>query len=221
MPKPKPLLIFVPGLGFRGEVYEPLLKHFRDRFEIRSADHPLELPKKIDWKFWDQVIDKAADGAKRFYLVGQSMGGPPALHYAATHPKRVIRTVAIAPVLWPFVRKPRTRRRKLLNILVAIRSGEIFHLLRLPRKYLGRSHPETTRRLAYWAGDVDLSDILGQLERSTVLWHRHEEVIPHKHFEKLQKEFSNITTVVIKGSHLSAVTEPRVIVPVMREALDG
>ncbi|MDP9212239.1 MAG: alpha/beta hydrolase, partial [bacterium] len=115
--QPKPILVFVPGLAADGSVYEPFLRTFRADFDVRSADHPLTLPEGgLPWDFFFEPIDRALDGT-RGYLVGHSMGGAIALKYAARYPGRVRKTVAVAPILFPFRRDRHRVRESLRNML--------------------------------------------------------------------------------------------------------
>lgn len=224
--KSKPLLIFVPGLGATGDIYEPFFKEWRSTYDIRVAMHPLDFPKKLDWDFFFRPITKAAEGKDRFTLIGHSMGGAIALAYAARHPNSVSQVIAVAPPVIPksgIGAKGLARfrwYRRLQNLALGIRGGHLQHALRAVQV---RSDvlAEGRRQVLYdWANSINLRNDLGRLKNATVLWARHEEVVSTDHLAEIRRH-PNITTVIVPGSHNYLPIYPRPLQRFIREALHG
>lgn len=222
----KPVLVFVPGLGATGAVYEPLLKRLRDTYDVRVAMHPLTFPKRLDWKFFFRAIDQAAGSVKRFTLLGHSMGGAIALAYAARHPKRVARVVAVAPPMTPrrefgFHGLTRFRTwRRLQNLALGIRSGNPSHALESVKIRSDILADGRRRQLYDWVKTVDLSRDLATLQNATVLWMKHDEVLYRDHLD-LVKRYPNVSVKITPGSHNYLPLHPKPIYRYVTEALDG
>lgn len=221
----KPVLIFVPGLGATGEVYTPFLKPWQTDYDVRVAMHPLEFPEKLDLSFFFRAIDAVA-GNQPFTLVGHSMGGMIALAYTAAHPDRVTRTVAVdPPVVTKRERFPtglvRFRWfRRLQNLWLGLLGGNPGHALKTVRI---RSHVLANgrrRKLYDWINTVDLSDQLGRLQNTTVLWATHEEVLTQDHLIELRKH-PNLDLVITVGSHNYLPLRPKPLQRYIREAING
>lgn len=217
----KPIVVFVPALVATPEVYEPLLGRLTKEFDIRLVRWPLQLPDPLTDGYLMEQVDAAAKGARRFSLVGQSLSSPVVLQYAARHSRRVERVVAVAPVLFPFHRLPRTRVQKTKNMVAAVRSGLGRHLIRSTKEIRRRMTGPRLTILNRWGAGIDLLPWLGKLPPTTILWHRNEEVIPLGQLEEVQREYPDITVTKIPGSHLSLVLEAPRCAPYLREALRG
>ena len=222
----KPVLVFVPGLGATGVVYEPLLKRLRKTYDVRVAMHPLEFPQRLDWNFFFRPIDQAAGSAKEFRLLGHSMGGAIALAYAARYPKRVRRVVAVAPPTTPrrhaeFRGLTRFRFwRRLQNLALGIRSGNPSHALESVRIRSDVLADGRRQRLYDWANQVDLSRDLSKLRNASVLWMGSDEVLYRDHLE-LVKQHPSVSLKIIPGSHNYLPLHPGPIFKYVKEALDG
>jgi pimeloyl-ACP methyl ester carboxylesterase len=225
MSNAKPVMIFVPGLGATGEVYEPFLKPWRKQYDVRIAMHSLDLPARLDLPFFFRAIEAAAQG-DRFTLVGHSMGGMITLAYSAAHPGRVIKTVAIAPVV--VSKRERFPKgmvrfrwfRRLQNLWLGLLAGNPLHSLKTVRI---RAHvlANGRRRALYdWINTVDLSDQLDSLKNTTVLWAKHEEVLTQDHLVELEKH-PNLNLKIIPGSHNHLPLHPRPIQKYVEEAING
>ena len=221
-------VIFVPGLGATGEVYQPFLDRLRTHYAVRVAMHPLSMPERLDWNFFFDTIERAAEGRDRFILVGHSMGGQIALAYASDHPGRVARVVAVAPPLFP---KRHTASgqglsrfrwyRRLQNFALGVLSANPLHALRSV-KIRGQVLAHGRRRKLYdWVNQADVSDRLPKLRQAVVLAPKREEVIKPYHIERLRAEFPNVTVRDIAGSHNYLPLNPRPIFNDILEAIDG
>ncbi len=215
----KPVVIFLPGLGARGRTYRPLLKKLSREFDIRWADHPLQLPRKLDWHFFECAVEAVAPN-ESFTLLGHSMGGATALHYAASNPDRVKRVVAIAPVMFPFIRK-RRRYARLRAIRNSLLGGHPLHLLRALLYRIEILNPQRARALYSWAGRIDLSRQLGRLRSAVILQPQDEEIIPSEHFERIHTRYQNVKVTEIPGTHNDCALAPRRQLAPIREALHG
>ncbi len=217
----KPVLVFVPGLGASGEVYNLLLNRLRETYDVRSADLPDDFPAELDWPFFYKSIETAARGVKRFYLLGHSMGGGIALKYAATHPDQVINVVTMSPVLFPFQRHRRTGRERLRNLWIAVRRGHPVHLLKVAKIIQSRATGGRAGKLYRFSGKIDLQPDLPKLHHATVLWPQREEVVPRPQFEEVRQRYPNVTAREVPGSHHTVALGPEPLIPVIEEALDG
>ena len=221
----KPVLVMVSGLGGTGAAYAPLLKHFRGEYEIRAADHLLRFPSRLSWNFFFSAIDRALAG-REGYLLGHSLGGAIALKYAASHPDRIKGTVAIAPIL--FDAKPGKRRgweavrlyRYARLMARSLASGPL-HALRVVRVRRHIFMNGRGRRLYRWTHTINLAKDLAKLTRATVLWPEKEELLNYRNFERLQREFPNVRSRVVPGSHNTAIFHPRHLAAVIKEELRG
>lgn len=212
-------IIFVPGLGTRGEItYKPLLAHLRQRYEVRVADHSLDLPKKLDWQFFYRAIDKAIARNKKVYLLGHSMGGAVVLGYAANHPQKLVKTIAVAPVLFPFARDHDPFRR-VRSVWLSLRGLGLSHLIEAA-KVRKRVLDEGRRRPLYnWTGWIDLTPMLSKVRQATVLWPAKEEIIPYRHFRRVRRDFPNVKTKHIAGSHNNMALYPSPILHALEDEL--
>jgi pimeloyl-ACP methyl ester carboxylesterase len=224
---PKPILVFVPGLGANGEVYSLLLDELRGRYDVRSADLGEDFPERLSWPFFLESIDRAANGAKEFYLLGHSLGGALALKYAADNPARVKRLVVVAPLVFPlrphreYVGLSRfTWYRRLRSGVMALLSGHPLHLLKVVEIRKQTLGGDKRQRLYDWIDGVDLAPEAATLKNTTVLWPRREELIDPMTYTRL-KEYSNITVRTVPGSHNNLALGPRKLVPIVEEALRG
>lgn len=224
MPEDRPRLVFVPGLGANGEVYEPFLRQMRKQYDVTVAMHPLSMPEKLDWQFFFRAIDKAAGHAQKFILIGHSMGGATALAYAARHPGKVSRVIAVAPPTVPDRRKrgqglARFRwYRRLQNLGLGLSSGLPLHALRSVRI---RSHILANGRrqqLYRWTHSIDLSADLPKLRHATVFWPKREELLPRYHFDEVRKH-RNIDARLVPGSHNYLPLNPRRLIGLIRQEL--
>ena len=94
---PLPPIVLLPGLSDTGASHAPLIWRLRPRVRrvvvVESAGHGLSGPARVPYTIerhlssvaaaLDQILDEPA------VLVGNSLGGATALHYAATRPARV------------------------------------------------------------------------------------------------------------------------------------
>lgn len=209
----------VPGLGANGGTYRLALEPLSEHFEIRTAEISLDFPPVVDWSFFEAAIDDATTVWDSFQLLGHSLGGAIALHYAATHPK-VSKVVVSSPVLFPFTRKlvPFRRVKGFFKGLSSGHPGHFFEALHTRRAMLAGGRAAKYYR---FAGRIDLTEQLAQLPPATVLYPKHEEVIPFSHFERLQREYPHIKTRIIPGAHNDLALNPRRLVHIVREELDG
>lgn len=212
-------LVFVPAMIATGRVYQGLLDDLRRDRDVYVAEHDPDPPETVGWEFFFQEIDRVAPRG-RFDLMGQSLSGPVVACYAEAHPDRVRRTVLIGPVLFHFDRPPRTLRRKVQNLYLAAKSGQFLRFLRALRTMRQRMGTERMRRINAFGSNLDLTRTLRRLRRTTVIWQRDEEVIPAADRVRLA-EFPNLTIRQTPGSHLSPALQPRLLLPTIREALDG
>lgn len=217
----KPVLVFVPGLGANGQVYTLLLDRLRETYDVRSADLPPRFPRELTWPFFFAAIDRAAGNAKRFRLLGHSMGGGVALKYAAARPGRVAAAAAICPVLFPFTRHRRIWRERVRNLWIALRRMHLVHLYKTAKIIQSRATGGRAGKLYRFSGKIDLEKDLSKLKRATILWPEHEEIIPRPQFEEVRQRFPNVATREIPGSHHNVALAPEPLVPVIEEALRG
>lgn len=226
MPDDKPLLVFVPGLGATGEVYEPFLEHMREDYTVAVAMHSLRFPEKLDWQFFFDAIDEAAGQTERFVLVGHSMGGATALKYAATHPERIIKVIAVAPPMMSGRRESVKGLaafrwyRRLQNLGLGLLSAQPWHALKTVRiraKVLAHGR---RKQLYAWTHAIDLSKDLPKLRHATVFWPKREELLSPSHFDAVRKH-PNITSRPISGSHNYLPLNPRRLIRPIREVLRG
>ncbi len=220
-PPKKPVVVFVPALVATPEVYRPLLERLTDGYDIRSVHWPKRLPDPLTDAYLMAQVDRVAKGLTNFALVGQSLAAPVVFHYAARNRVRISQVVAVAPVLFPFHRLQRTKVQKAKNIYAALRSGLGRHLVRSTKEMRRRMEPRRLRIINQWGAGIDLLPWLGKLPPTTILWHRHEEVIPLGQLEEMQREFPQIAVTKIPGSHLSLVLQAGKCAPYLKEALRG
>lgn len=225
MPSTKPVLIFVPGIGATGESYEPFLKRWRNQYDVRVAMHSLKLPARLDLPFFFKAIDAAA-GSEKFILMGHSMGGLIVLAYAARHPAKVRKVIAIAPVVtarrrYGWVGLARHRWYRLLqNFSLAFRGGRPGHALRVIRIRSEVLEGARRKKLYDWITAADIGADLPKLRNATVLWAKHEEVLFGDHLIELRKH-SQIRIILVPGSHNYLPLHPRPLQRYIRQALDG
>lgn len=224
----KPRLVFVPGLGATGETYRPFLKRLTKEYDVRVAVHGLRFPETLRWQFFFDAIDAAASGTRRFYLLGHSLGGATAIAYAAVHPQRVIRTVAVASPLFPVARvadmsglKRFWFYRRLSDFALAAFGGHPLHGLRTAQVRKRRLAGRRRQRLYDWANAIDLSPYLPKLRSGIVLWMAKEELLSPRMFERLHREFPEVPTAVIPGKHSQLALAPWKVFDPVREALRG
>lgn len=217
----KPVLIFVPGLGASGDVYRLLLDGLQDDYNVRSADLPGEFPAELDWPFFYRSIETVAADAKKFYLLGHSMGGGVALKYAATHPDQVLSVTAVCPVLFPFKAHRHKWRERLHNLATAVRHGHPVHLLRIAQLLKSRATGGRAGKQYRFSRAIDLRADLPMLQRATVLWPKEEEIIPRSQFEELQAQYPNINAREIAGSHHLIAIAPEPLLPSIKQAVHG
>ncbi len=215
----KPDVIFVAGLGAVESVYQPALKALRRVVDIHGADHPAELPDKIDWEFFFRPIDEAAKNLDSFTLLGHSLGGSVALKYAARHPRKVHQVIAVAPPLFPFTRARLTRAQRLGRVGMALWAGHIVHFVRAYRSISARITYEKAKKLYDFAGRIDLAPDLPDIKQAVILYPEQEEVIPRWQLERVQQEFPNVRTRLVPGSHQSLPLAPRRLIPILQEEL--
>lgn len=217
----KPLLVFVPGLGASGEVYRPLLDALSKDYDVVSADHSPRLPKRLSRKFFFDPIDRAIGRRGQAVLLGHSMGGAIALAYAARHPRKIMKTVAVSPVLFPFQRHRRKLRERATNFRISLLSGHPSHGVESLRIIRARAGGGRAKRLYDWSGNIDLTGDLPKLHHATILFPRREEIIPFDHLRRVQHDYPNIDCRLVPGSHHHAALNPRKLIPIITEALDG
>lgn len=216
----------MPGLGATGAVYEPFLKEWRGKYEVRVAMHSLDFPETLDWPFFFRAIEEASAGKSGFVLIGHSMGGAIALAYAARHPERVRRTIAVAPPVIPksaigvggLVRFRAFRR--LQNLTLGLRGGHPGHALEAVKIRAVVLADGRRRRLYDWINQADLRHDLPKLANTVVLWPKREEIISPDHLTEL-REHPNITLRIVPGSHNYLPLYPQPLQPYIREALRG
>lgn len=212
--------MFVPGLGTDGSVYAPFLDAFRSGYDVQPADPPVRFPEKLSWGFFFGPIDRAV-GDGPAILVGHSLGGAIALKYAASHPGRVDRVIAVAPVLFPFKRIRRAVIENIHNFRISLTGGHPLRLLRIGRTIRERAGQGRARKLYDFAGAVDLARDLPKLRNATVLFPEREEVVPRGQFDRVRREFRNVRTKAVPGSHHHIALAPRRVIKAVREELDG
>ncbi|HEY8108996.1 MAG TPA: alpha/beta hydrolase [Patescibacteria group bacterium] len=212
--------VFVPGLGADGSVYKPFLDAFRSDYDVRSADSAPRFPERLSWNFFFSSIDRQV-GTRPVTLVGHSMGGAIALKYAASHPERVAQVIAIAPVLFPFKRERHRFRESAWNAFIATVSGHMLHgarALRTTRRCLSEGR---ARKLFAFTDTIDLARDLPKLRQAVILFPEHEEVVPKAQLERVRKEFPNIRTAYIPGSHHHVALAPKWVITAVRKELDA
>ena len=198
-------VVFVPGLGANGAVYEPLLSRLREKYDVRSADLPLDFPEgELTWEFFFDAIDAVSRTAREVYLLGHSMGGGVALKYAAARPEKVVKTVAICPVLFPFKRHRHKWRERVWNLLVAARHLHLAHAVRALGILRSRAGDGRAGKLYRFSRSIDLRLDLPRLRNATILWPKHEEVVPRRQFDEVIRRYRNVSGVIVPGSHQGA-----------------
>lgn len=217
----KPVLVMVPGLGANGDVYRPLLDYLSHHYDVRSAELPSDFPPVLGWDFFFDSIEAAAGTADRFSLVSHSMGGAVALKYAATHPDRVVRTVAVAPVLFPFRRARIGISERFHNAALAIRGGHFRHLFRVLRIIRQQAGEGRARKLYRFLHTIDLGRDLPRITQAAILWPRREEIIPTKQYQRVERDHPELAGGYIKGSHHTIALAPEAVLSAIRSALDG
>ncbi len=220
MNKKNPRLVFVPGLGAATEMYQPLLKHFSD-FEIIAADPPANPPANVSWPYYDQPIKRAIGNQGPVVLVGHSLGGAAALHYAAQHPQAVPQVVVIAPVLFPFKRAPASVVERKANLIRALLSGHPWRYLDNFRTSQHRLSGGRMERILTWARWIDLATDLRQLKHATIISPEKDRTKLREHFLRVEREFPNIQTVSVPGRHNYPVLKPRKFIEALRKELNA
>ncbi|HTX09642.1 MAG TPA: alpha/beta hydrolase [Solirubrobacteraceae bacterium] len=91
-----PAVLFAHGAGGHHAIWWQQIPHFRDRYRVLALDFPGFGKSDSDRSDYDvheypaailAVLDDA--GVDQAVLVGQSLGSPPSLRVAASHPERV------------------------------------------------------------------------------------------------------------------------------------
>lgn len=92
-------IVFCHGVATNADIWSPWLGTLVDRHPVvrfdtrgfgRSADQPADTAFSMDLLADDILAVAEAAGARRFHLVGESMGGTVALHLAARRPIQVL-----------------------------------------------------------------------------------------------------------------------------------
>lgn len=218
----KQRFVFVPGLGTDGSAYKTFLDAFRSEYDVQSADLAVRFPQKLSWQFFFSPIDRAINRVtdqKPVILIGHSMGGSVALKYAASHPGRVERVIAIAPVLFPFKRVRHRTRENLHNSLISLTGGHPLHALRIRGVIKRRTVGGRARKLYDFVDTIDLAYDLPKLRQAAILFPEHEEVTPRAHFEQVSQEFPKVRTVLILGSHHNIALAPKRVIEAVKKEL--
>lgn len=213
-------LVFVAGLGSVRSVYAPLLELLKKDATVRQADHPAELPDYIDWDFFLKPIDDASKGLDKFILMGHSLGGSVALKYAARHPEHVRKVIAVAPILFPMHSRP-SLRTHLRRIDKTLWLKNLSHFYRSSRSITERMDINKARLVHAFAGQVDLSNDLKRLQHATILFPKHEEIVPRLQADRIKREYPHIRVRAIPGSHQHMALLPDPLMPAIREELHG
>ena len=103
-----PTLVMVHGYSASLADWEPWVKRLGDRYRIITLDLPGQglTRSPADYKAWPdgyvQVVDQVTDklGAKRFVLIGNSMGGMVSWTYALVHPEKLDGLVLVDAAGW-------------------------------------------------------------------------------------------------------------------------
>lgn len=218
MPASKPPLVFMPGLGATSRTYAPLLRKLAADYRIYPADHSLDFPQRLTDEFFLQTIDDAAP-AGTFRLLAHSLGGGIALRYTARHPERVTKVIAVVPVLFPFRRESTSYR--LSSLRLSSRGDGLRHFRNVVVERSRVMAAGRREQLYTFAGTLDLVADLPNIERGTLLWPEHEEVIPRWQLERARELNSRLSTETVPGSHNSLALDSRSVLAKIQEVLRG
>ncbi|MGE5502267.1 MAG: alpha/beta fold hydrolase [Ignavibacteriales bacterium] len=103
-----PTLVMVHGYSASFADWEPWVKLLGDRYRILTLDLPGQglTRSPADYKAWPdgyvQVVDQVTEkvGARRFVLIGNSMGGMVSWSYALAHPEKLDGLVLVDSAGW-------------------------------------------------------------------------------------------------------------------------
>jgi esterase len=194
-----PAIVLLHGLSSTGRIWDGLARALQDRYRLLAPDQrghaATSWPEGADYTTDDLVGDVEALvdawGLDRFVLIGLSMGGMNSMAYAARHPERVTRLVAvdISPKVHrdldpmrPYYKKVAEEGHpafdspddaiKLIRATNTITSDEALrHRLRYILKQLpdGRWTYRYDPRISYHWTPVDLWDELPKIQAPTLI----------------------------------------------------
>ena len=180
----RPLVLLIPGLDGTGRFYQPHVAELSIRYRVR----PWEFRTRAPFGF-DDLVAELAEGTcdenpGSMVIVGESFGGPVAMHFALAHPDRVRGLVLInafaayrrrvrinlacltAPMLrWPVIRAVKT----VVADRILASEGIPAAQRRLYHETVRLIDPAAYRQRLELVRTVDLADRLGEINVPTLI----------------------------------------------------
>jgi pimeloyl-ACP methyl ester carboxylesterase len=208
-----PALLLLPGLGVAVRDTRALITHLaEDRMVVAVDNRGAGLSDKPKQPYTIELMAADANAVldaaeiQTASVLGYSMGGRIALHFALTHPERVDRLVLLATG----ARTVPTRSR---NLLFAISP----HIPLGPKP---RQPVSAFKRQRAASEGYDARSRLNELKAPTLIVHgRNDRIAPPRLAEELHQGISNSRLEWYPGGHISPILKPEHIAHAIRAFL--